>query len=288
MIVVDDLRWAVRLCAEYVVTANIPYASGHAFAKLDLYRPCETGAPFKPCTRSRRPTLVFVHGGGWLDDASKESYALWLLPFLQLGWVVVNVEYRPSSVAPAPAALEDCLAALRWIAGNAQLYNIDTSQLVLGGPSAGGALALLVAAVASGGLGSFGAVGLCPVAVINWCGIVDLVELTTGPAAQGFALQWLGEQPDPLALATALSPVRHVRRGGVPVVTVHGREDRIVPYAQAVCFHDALTAAGVRNDLITLPDAGHAFDANAAFSAYPRILGFLGDLGGGTHPARPG
>ena len=59
-----------------------------------------------------------------------------------MGWNVVNVEYRLARVSGAPAAVEDCLCALRWIIRNAKQYNIDITKLVVSGSSAGGHLAL--------------------------------------------------------------------------------------------------------------------------------------------------
>lgn len=285
MIAVDDISWGPRLAAGYFVTANIPYAPHNEFARLDVYQPCENGIPFKPCRNSPKPTLVFIHGGGWLDDATKETYALWFLPFLQLGWIVVNVEYRPSGVAPAPAAVEDCLGALRWIGWNAELYNIDANQLVLAGPSAGAHLALMIAQLASDPQlchAMFPAVSTqvaCPRprAVISWCGIVDLVELTEGPARQDFVVKWVGT--DRATLARDLSPVTHANGQSVPVITAHGDEDPLVPYAQAARFHEALTRAGVYNKLVTLRGSGHAFDANASLYAYPQIFDFLNTVG---------
>ncbi|HEY5757539.1 MAG TPA: alpha/beta hydrolase [Steroidobacter sp.] len=284
MIAVDDISWGPRLAAGYFVTANIPYAPHNEFARLDVYQPCENGIPFKPCRNSPKPTLVFIHGGGWLDDATKETYALWFLPFLQLGWIVVNVEYRPSGVAPAPAAVEDCLGALRWIGWNAEIYNIDTSQLVLAGPSAGAHLALMIAQLASEpqlcqAMFSELQQAACPRprAVISWCGIVDLVELTEGPARQDFVVKWVGANR--AALARDLSPVTHANAQSVPVITAHGDEDPLVPYAQAARFHEALTRAGVYNKLVTLRGSGHAFDANASLYAYPQIFDFLSTVG---------
>ena len=49
-----------------------------------------------------------------------------LMPWLEMGWTVVNVEYRLARVALAPAAVEDCLCALRFVAAQAKTYNIDT------------------------------------------------------------------------------------------------------------------------------------------------------------------
>ena len=51
------------------------------------------------------PALVYYHGGGW-TMGSKESSALTFLPWLEMGWSVVNVEYRLTNVSLAPAAVE--------------------------------------------------------------------------------------------------------------------------------------------------------------------------------------
>jgi acetyl esterase/lipase len=106
-----------------------------------------------------------------------------------------------------------------------------------------------------------------------------LFELTTGADRQEFAVKWIGERSDRLALARELSPIHHVHRGSVPVVTIHGDQDLIVPYAQAVRFHDALTREEVLNELVTLRGSGHAFDAAASLSAYRGIFRFLASAG---------
>src|SRR5205085_10530423 len=64
------------------------------------------------------------------------------MPWLEMGCNVVNVEYRLARISQAPAAVEDCLCALRWVHGQAKDYHIDTSRLVVTGASAGGHLAL--------------------------------------------------------------------------------------------------------------------------------------------------
>jgi len=55
----------------------------------------------------------------------------------------VNVEYRLASVALAPAAVEDCRCALRWVYQHAKEYGFDTSRLAVEGHSAGGHLSLM-------------------------------------------------------------------------------------------------------------------------------------------------
>jgi acetyl esterase/lipase len=216
------------------------------------------------------------------------------LPFLQLGWVVVNVDYRPATVSLAPGAVEDCLHALRWVSVNAAEYDIDTHQLVLAGLSAGGHLALTTGmlprsrdmyespgvseeSVACPTLQSFRlwTDTICPIAIVSWCGITDVAELIEGPHVQGFAVAWVGDRPNRRAVAEEVSPIRYVRAGLPPIVTVHGDSDKDVPHGQAVRFHQLLSAAGVRNKLITAHGAGHNLDAQALAKSYPRVFDFL-------------
>ena len=65
-----------------------------------------------------------------------------VMPWLEMGWNVVNVEYRMARVSQAPAAVEDAQCALRFVVSRAKDYNIDTSRIVVSGESAGGHLAL--------------------------------------------------------------------------------------------------------------------------------------------------
>ena len=60
------------------------------------------------------PTLIYIHGGGWVGGARESSW-LQLLPYLDAGWSVVNVSYRLARISLAPAAVEDCRCALRWV-----------------------------------------------------------------------------------------------------------------------------------------------------------------------------
>ena len=68
-------------------------------SKLDLIAPRDVSAPL--------PTLLYIHGGGWMGG-DKDAMLLALMPWVELGWAVVNVEYRMGGVALAPGAVEDC------------------------------------------------------------------------------------------------------------------------------------------------------------------------------------
>ncbi|HSS97751.1 MAG TPA: alpha/beta hydrolase, partial [Terriglobales bacterium] len=86
-----------------------------------------------------RPTLLFIHGGGWVNGNKNET-TLASLPFLNQGMNTVNIDYRLASQAHAPASVEDCRCALRWIYRHAKEYGFDTNKIVVVGESAGGHL----------------------------------------------------------------------------------------------------------------------------------------------------
>jgi len=131
----DSIRDFVHVAGSYQLTPNVTYRTASNWdAKLDVYQPRGLKAP--------NTTMLFFHGGGW-TNGTKEASTLSLLPYLEMGWTVVNVEYRMTNVALAPAAVEDARCALRWVYRNAAQYNFDTSRIITSGQSAGGHLALI-------------------------------------------------------------------------------------------------------------------------------------------------
>ena len=286
----DTGSFLATLDNAYQIVPNVTYhvASG-VENKLDLYVP-------KNAT-GNTPVLLMIHGGGWVGGL-KETYVMRLLPYLEKGFAVVNVEYRMAQVALAPAAVEDCLCALRWIARNADQYNLDASRVVITGMSAGGHLSLTTGMIPS----SAGLDRQCPerafsgprgddpatvVAIVNWYGITDVVDLLDGPNTKGYAVEWLGSLPNREEVATRVSPLTYVREGLPPILTIHGDADPIVPYAHATRLKDKLDAAGVTNQLHTVPGGGHGrFSDSETIEIYETIFSFLARHGlggsGGT------
>ncbi|SDS30421.1 alpha/beta hydrolase [Bradyrhizobium canariense] len=99
------------------------------------------------------PCLVFFHGGGWVigDLDSHDVVCRKLADASQL--IVISVGYRLAPEHKFPAAVDDAIAATTWIAGNATQLGIDSSRLMVGGDSAGGNLAAVVAISARDGDG---------------------------------------------------------------------------------------------------------------------------------------
>jgi acetyl esterase len=99
------------------------------------------------------PGLVFFHGGGWVigDLDTHDVACRKLADEGQL--IVISVDYRRAPEHKFPAAVDDAIAATAWIAGHAQKLGIDAARLSVGGDSAGGNLAAVVALAARDGDG---------------------------------------------------------------------------------------------------------------------------------------
>ena len=100
---------------------------------------------YTPEDSAPRPGLVYFHGGGWvicdLDMYDVVCSAL----ARRSGAVVVSVDYRLAPEHKFPAAVMDCYAAVLWTAANAARLGIDPQRLCVGGDSAGGNLAGVIA-----------------------------------------------------------------------------------------------------------------------------------------------
>ena len=276
----------------YVLPDHVYTVNGGAESRLDLY------LPRRRYVRERTdalPTVVYFHGGGWVSG-SKTAGSLQVLPYLERGWAAINVGYRLADQALAPAAVEDARCVLSWIAANAAEYRLDTDRVILTGRSAGGHLALITGmltaaagldarcAARAGGQGleraSLQAHQLRPAAIINWSGITDVVDLIAGPNATQYAVRWLGNQPNRSAVARLVSPLTHVKPGLPPILTLHGDQDRVVPFEHATRLHDALDRAGIRHRLHVLEGREHFNDYTLADmnKAWAAIDGFLAEV----------
>src|SRR4051812_518850 len=92
----ERAKWAATAANDYQITPNITYLVANNYeAKLDVYQRRNASGP--------QPTLIYIHGGGWIGG-TKEGGFMAVMPYLEMGWNVVNVEYRLGRVSLAPAA----------------------------------------------------------------------------------------------------------------------------------------------------------------------------------------
>jgi len=266
---------STSISTPYRIVPNITYVTANNFeAKLDVYSRTDTQAP--------QPTIIFIHGGGWTGGA-KETQTFNLTPYLEMGWNAVNVEYRLARVSLAPAAVEDCLCALRWVIRNAKQYGFDTTKLVVSGGSAGGHLALTTGMIpASAGLDRQcpGTEELKVAAIVDWYGITDVADLLDGENMRAYAVQWLGSMPNRVEIAKRVSPLTYVRAGIPPIISIQGDADPVVPYSHSVRLQQALEKAGVDHELVTIPGGKHGnFTRAENQRAYVAIKAFLAKHG---------
>jgi acetyl esterase len=120
----------------------VPSAAG--LLPIRLYRG-------RQCKLSGAPALVFFHGGGWVIGGleTHDSICRWIANDLQ--GIVAAVDYRLAPDDPFPAAVEDGMAAIRHLHQNAAHFGIDPARIAVGGDSAGGNIAAVMALMAREG-----------------------------------------------------------------------------------------------------------------------------------------
>jgi acetyl esterase/lipase len=248
---------------DYQIEANIRYAR-HGETLLDILQPRH------PAMKDRVGVLV-IHGGGWVAG-SKEAALPFCVPFVAQEFVVADVEYRLAGAAPAPAALQDVLAAAKWLHDHAEEYRVDPKRIIAVGDSAGGELALMAAMLPAGN--EFGPVTKIA-AVIDFYGVTDVKALLEGSDRRDFASQWIGSQTDALELARKLSPLTYVRKDVPPVLAIHGEADEVVPYRQSFQLIQALKDAGAKAELITVAGGKHGFSNEQVAALWPQVFRWL-------------
>lgn len=111
------------------------------------------GRLYAPEAGRTLPVLVYFHGGGWVICSVDTHDDLCRRLAKESGCIVISVEYRMAPEHKFPAPVEDCFAATRWISAHAKELGADPARLAVGGDSAGGNLAAVVAQLARDGGG---------------------------------------------------------------------------------------------------------------------------------------
>jgi acetyl esterase len=124
---------------DQVISREVPGPSGAIAVRMYVPegRPAELNLP----------GLVFFHGGGWVRGSLNSHDILCRSLANGGGCIVVSVDYRMAPEHTFPAAIDDAVAATRWVAEHAAEIGIDATRLAIGGDSAGGNLAAAVALV---------------------------------------------------------------------------------------------------------------------------------------------
>ncbi|MDY2939076.1 MAG: alpha/beta hydrolase [Fusicatenibacter sp.] len=104
--------------------------------KVLILRPTQSAKP-----KEKTPGILWIHGGGYITGMAEMIYMSRAIGLVKkYGAVVVTPAYRLTWEAPYPAALEDCYAALKFLADHSDELGVNSSQIMVGGESAGGGL----------------------------------------------------------------------------------------------------------------------------------------------------
>jgi acetyl esterase/lipase len=129
------------LPSDVAVTDELaPNSFDGTMVRVRLYRPSEVTGPL--------PVLLWIHGGGYVMGAPEMNDQQCAELARHIPALVASVDYRLAPEHPYPAPLEDCYAALRWIAERAEQLGVDRERLAIAGASAGGGLAAGLALLA--------------------------------------------------------------------------------------------------------------------------------------------
>ncbi|WP_298672071.1 alpha/beta hydrolase [uncultured Sphingomonas sp.] len=223
------------------------------YQKVDLWLPAGDGP---------HPAVVMVHGGCWESAIADRTLMDWLADDLRRAGIAVwNIDYRGVDRPGGgyPGTFEDAGAAADLLAIHATAFRLDTRRIVAVGHSAGGHLALWLAArarlPADSPLRRPDPLKIAH--VVSLGGLPDL-EATAASPDNGCGTEVIARLADfsrPAPFADISIP--HLLPLGVPHDLVNGREDRIVPYRLATDYLATATAAGDRVALHTIPATGH-------------------------------
>jgi acetyl esterase/lipase len=216
---------------------------------LRLFRP--------PAVTGPAPALLWIHGGGYVIGTAAQDDLLCRNFSAELGITVASVDYRLAPEHPYPAALDDCYAALTWLAG---LPSVDRERVAIGGASAGGGLAAALALVARdrGEIGLAAQLLVYPMLDDRTVGRDDLDHpghRLWNQSSNRFGWDaYLGDADRDVAV-----PARRDDLAGLPPARL-GVGTLDLFHDEDLAYAERLRASGVPCDVEVVPGAFHGFD----------------------------
>jgi len=198
---------------------------------LDIYYPQRENNELLPC-------VMWIHGGGLTDNSIQKNYDIvrWgIARIVKQGFINISIDYRLITERQLPTAIQDCETAIRFIKSHAGQYGIDTNRIAVVGESAGGYLA-----------------GFC-----SFAGNSDIFSTKewnhhSGKIACG-VLWYPAISHPPYNMIDYISP------GDVPVISIHGDRDTMVPIDQSYQIRNKCQENGLDFQLHVIQGADHGF-----------------------------
>ncbi len=226
------------------------------------------------------PVVVLIHGGYWRSIYTKAVMNRLARAVAARGWAAWNVEYRRMGLLGGgggwPATLTDVGAAVDHVP---RLEHVDPRRMITCGHSAGGCLALWVAARGRPGAGPGATTPeAAPLAALALAGVVDLERGAALGLGGGAVTRFMGgpveQHPDRYRSTSpaALLPL------GIRQVLVHGLADTVVPPAMSQDYERAARDAGDDARYVPVPGVGHRGMIDPASAAWPLITSHMEEI----------
>lgn len=239
-----------------ITYAHAPYWYGTTLRPLmlDLILPKHRqGIP-------KMPLLIWICGGAF-QQMDRHLWLPSMMAYARQGYIVASVDYRVSSQATYPAAVQDVRSAIRFLRAHSDEFAIDPRRIALMGESAGGYLALMAAlGDASYDVGEWLEEPSGVQAVIDYYGKADLsVNGADSACNDALARQFMGGALPCEALRQA-SPVAWVHPAAPPIMILHGDRDQVIPIEESERLYRALVEQGSAAEFYVLEGTGHGAD----------------------------
>ncbi|RJS24157.1 alpha/beta hydrolase [Corallococcus sp. H22C18031201] len=252
--------------------ARIAYGEGpHRFGELRL-----------PAGPGPHPVVVFVHGGFWRAMYGLEHAGHLCADLTRRGFATWSLEFRRVGHAGGgyPGTLEDVAAGLDHLRVMAPSRGLDLSRVVVMGHSAGGQLAMWLAARSrlQPGQPLYAAAPLRFRGVVSLAGVVDLEQGVARRLGDGAVAAFVGEGAPDLAARYAVASPAMLQPLPVPQVLVHGTVDDTVPVEMSDAFHTRGRALGAPITYVRLEGTGHYELIDPRSQEWPRVMEALQSL----------
>jgi acetyl esterase/lipase len=252
--------------------ARIPYGKqAHQFGDLRL-----------PPGPGPHPVVVMVHGGFWRAKYDLEHAGHLCADLTRRGYATWSLEYRRVGHEGGgwPGTFEDVAQGVDFLSTLAQSHPLELSRVVFMGHSAGGHLALWLAARSRLRAGEplHTPAPFMPRGVVVLAGVVDLVRAHELRLSNGIVEEFLGGTPTQvperyrLGSPAALAPI------GVRQILIHGTADEPVPASISADYYARATGLGDPVQLISLPGTGHFEVINPLSREWPQVVEAIASL----------
>ena len=207
-----------------------------------------------PASGGKHPVVLIVHGGGWMTGDREKDIVPVFAPFAT-NFCWFTIYYRLAPTNRWPACFDDVQTAIRWVKKHAAEFKGDPNRIALLGYSAGGHLVTLA--------GTRAEADTRVQAVVAFAPPTDLVADNERRGGLSISMKNLFHcdttnlTDSVRAVLKENSPLTYVQPGLPPFLLFNGSADKTVPFGQTQNFYNALKAAKVDCELISIPEGQH-------------------------------